>query len=87
MSRLLNSKWGAIALWLVVMYVVAYVWHVTDSNDWWAIPTYFITGVLWVGSLLWALSFFVEWTGERLILKSGALGSGSSDKPQTPDPP
>jgi F0F1-type ATP synthase membrane subunit a len=81
-AAFLKSIWGALLTWIVVLYTVAFVWGVVDSNDWWAIPTYAVTGVLWIASLVWVLSFLFEWKNDRFILRRNLLErtpSGDAD--------
>jgi hypothetical protein len=66
---LLNKKWAAITIWVVVMYVTAFLWNVMDDDSWFAFPTYVISALAWIGSCLNVAGLFLEWTGSGIRLK------------------
>ncbi len=65
----LKSRWGAVVIWVVVMYVTAFLWNVVDSRGWYAFPTYVLAGLIWIASFLNMLASFLEWTGSTVRLK------------------
>ncbi len=65
----LKSRWGAVVIWVAVMYVTAFLWNVVDSRGWYAFPTYVLAGLVWIGSFLNMLASFLEWTGSGVRLK------------------
>ncbi len=65
----LKSRWGSVVIWVVVMYVTAFLWDVVDSRGWYAFPTYVLAGLIWVGSFANMLFWFLEWTGSSLRFK------------------
>jgi len=65
----LKSRWGSVVIWVVVMYVTAFLWDVVDSRGWYAFPTYVLAGLIWVGSFANMLSCFLEWTGSTVRFK------------------
>lgn len=66
---LIRSKLGAIVIWVLVMYLTAFLWNVMDGDSWFAFPTYVISVLAWIGSFLWVARYFVEWTGTGIRLK------------------
>lgn len=60
-EQLLRTRWGAVALWVVVMYATAGLWSIIDGDSWYAFPSYVITILAWVGSFLYMLASFIEW--------------------------
>ena len=78
----LKTRWGAVVIWVVVMYVTAFLWNVLDSKGWYAFPTYTLAGLVWIGSFLNMLASFLEWTGSGVRLKpfeSGATAEVNRD--------
>lgn len=68
-EKLLGNKWVAVAIWVVVMYLTAFLWNVMDDDSWFAFPTYVISVLVWVGSFLYVAGFFIQWTGSGIRLK------------------
>jgi uncharacterized membrane protein YbhN (UPF0104 family) len=60
---LFRTKWGALVLWVLVMYLTALLWNVMDDDSWFAFPTYVISVLAWICSFLYVARFFFEWTG------------------------
>jgi len=77
---LVRSKWGAIAIWILVMYLTAFLWNVMDDDSWFAFPTYVISVLLWIVSFLYVAGFFVEWTGTGIRLKNQESSPPDSSK-------
>ncbi len=78
----LKSRWGAVVIWVAVMYVTAFLWNVVDSRGWYAFPTYVLAGLVWIGSFLNMLASFFEWTGSGVRLKPfepGATADASDE--------
>ncbi len=69
LGAFLKSRWGSVVIWVVVMYVTAFLWDVVDSRGWYAFPTYVLAGLIWVGSFANMLSGFLEWTGSSVRFK------------------
>ncbi len=65
----LKSRWGAVVIWVLVMYLTAFLWNVVESRGWYAFPTYVLAGLIWIGSFLNMLASFLEWTGSGVRLK------------------
>ena len=65
----LKSRWGAVVIWVVVMYVTAFLWNVVDDKGWYAFPTWVLSGLVWIASFVNMLSSFLEWTGSTVRLK------------------
>ena len=65
----LKSRWGAVVIWVLVMYVTAFLWNVVDSRGWYSFPTYILSGLIWIASFLNMLASFLEWTGSTVRLK------------------
>jgi hypothetical protein len=76
MVGLLRTKWGALAIWVLVMYLTALLWNVMDDDSWFAFPTYVLSVLAWIASFLYTVGFLVEWTG-----------TGLRPKPRQPSPP
>ena len=74
-GKFLRTRWGAVAIWVLVMYLTAFLWNVVDSRGWYAFPTYVLAGLLWIGSFANMLTGFVEWTGTGVRLKSTEAAS------------
>jgi hypothetical protein len=68
-SAFLKSRWGTVTVWVLVMYITAFLWNVVDSKGWYAFPTYILAGFIWIGSFLNMLASFIEWTGSGVRLK------------------
>lgn len=68
-SDLLRTKWAAVAIWIIVMYLTALLWSVMDDDSWFAVPTYIVTMLVWIGSFVNAAGYFLEWTGSGIRLK------------------
>jgi len=51
------------------MYLTALLWNVMDDDSWFAFPTYVISVFAWGASFLYAVGFFLEWTGTSVRLK------------------
>ena len=68
----LQTRWGAVVLWVVVMYVTAGLWNVIDEDSWYAFPSYVITVLAWAGSFLYMLASFIEFTDGKLQFRSVA---------------
>ena len=68
---LFRTKWAAFGIWVLVMYLTAFLWNVMDDDSWYAFPTYVISVLAWIGSFVGVARFFVEWTG------SGKRGEGT----------
>ncbi len=68
-AQFLQSRLGAIALWVVVMYLAAGLWNVIDDRAWYAFPSYVLTVLAWIGSFLYMLASFIQWSGGRIQLK------------------
>ena len=68
-GELLGNKWVAVAIWVVVMYLTAFLWNVMDDDSWFAFPTYVISVLVWIGSFLYVAGFFIQWTGSGIRLK------------------
>ena len=66
---LVRTRWGALAFWILVMYLTALLWNVMDDDSWFAFPTYVISVFAWLGSFLYAAGVFLEWTGTSVRLK------------------
>ena len=81
MKDFMSSRWGAVIIWIVVMYLMAFIWNIVDSKHWYAFPTYLVSGLVWVGSFVYMLSFFLEWTGTSVRLKKN--GSNGGDRPES----
>ena len=80
----LKSRWGAVAIWVAVMYVTAFLWNVVDSRGWYAFPTYVLAGLVWIGSFLNTLASFLEWTGCGVRLKPFEAAAASQVDRETP---
>ena len=80
----LKTKWGALGVWVLVLYLVSFVWSAMDSRAWWALPTYLLTGGLWLVSTVWAAHFHVEWKGDRFALRGD--GAARREGPSAEDP-
>jgi hypothetical protein len=66
---LVRTRWGALAIWILVMYLTALLWNVMDDDSWFAFPTYVISVFAWLASFLYAAGFFLEWTGTSVRFK------------------
>ncbi len=64
----LKSRWGTVVIWVVVMYLTAFLWSVVDRG-WYAFPTYIVAVFIWIGSFVNMLGAFFEWTGSSVRLR------------------
>lgn len=64
----LKSRWGTVVIWVVVMYLTAFLWSAVDRG-WYAFPTYIVAVFIWIGSFVNMLGAFFEWTGSSVRLK------------------
>jgi hypothetical protein len=64
----LKSRAGTVVIWVVVMYLTAFLWSVVDRG-WYAFPTYIVAVFIWIGSFVNMLGAFFEWTGSSVRLK------------------
>ncbi len=64
----LKSRWGTVVIWVLVMYLTAFLWSVV-GRGWYAFPTYIVAVFIWIGSFVNMLGAFFEWTGSRVRLK------------------
>jgi hypothetical protein len=76
---LLRTRTGAIVIWIVVMYLTAFLWNVMDDDSWFAFPTYVLSVLLWIASFAYVAGHFVEWTGTGIRLKP--LRQPTADEP------
>ena len=64
----LKSRAGTVVIWVVVMYLTAFLWSAVDRG-WYAFPTYIVAVFIWIGSFANMLGAFIEWTGSSVRLK------------------
>ena len=69
-GQFLQTRLGALALWVVVMYVAAGLWNVIDDRAWYAFPSYVLVVLAWIGSFVYLLASFMVWSGGRIQLKA-----------------
>lgn len=77
-GQFLQTRLGALALWVVVMYLAAGLWNVIDDDAWYAFPSYVIVVLAWIGSFLYMLASFMEWNGSRFQLKRPSSRSATN---------
>jgi hypothetical protein len=83
-GQFLQTRLGALALWVVVMYVAAGLWNVIDDRAWYAFPSYVLVVLAWIGSFVYLLASFMVWRGGRIQLKASPPQPPTS-QPADPD--
>lgn len=84
-GQFLQTRLGALVLWVVVMYLVAALWNFIDEDAWYAFPSEVIAVLAWIGSFAYMLSSFIEWNGSRIQLKVRSSGPSTVSPPADPD--
>jgi hypothetical protein len=79
-GNLLRSKGAAVAVWVLVMYITAFLWNVMDDDSWFAFPTYVLSILIWISSFMYVVGFFLEWTGSGIRLKPQPDGATTTSK-------
>lgn len=85
-GQFLQTRLGALALWVVVMYLAAGLWNVIDDRAWYAFPSYMLVVLAWIGSFLYLLASFMQWSDGRIQLKAPSPRPATS-QPADPDTP
>lgn len=83
-GQFLQTRLGALVLWVVVMYLAAALWNFMDEDVWYAFPSEVIAVLAWIGSFVYMLASFVQWNGSRFQLK-GWSSRSSAASPPDPD--
>lgn len=78
----LKSRWGTVVIWVVVMYLTAFLWSAVDRG-WYAFPTYIVAVFIWIGSFVNMLGAFFEWTGSSVRLKPFATTAVEANAVET----
>ena len=68
-NRLLSTRTGALALWVIVMYATAGLWAIMDDDAWYSFPSYVISVLAWLGSFLYMLASLLDWHEGKLRLR------------------
>lgn len=68
-AQFLQTRLGAMVLWVVVMYLAAGLWNVIDDRAWYAFPSYVLIVLAWIGSFVYMLASFMEWSDGRIQLR------------------
>jgi hypothetical protein len=84
-GQFLQTRLGALVLWVVVMYLVAALWNFIDEDAWYAFPSEVIAVLAWIGSFAYMLASFLEWNGSRIQLKGLSAGPSTVSPPADPD--
>ncbi len=84
-GQFLQTRLGALVLWVVVMYLVAALWNFIDEDAWYAFPSEVIAVLAWIGSFVYMLASFLEWNGSRIQLRGPSAGPSTVSPPADPD--
>ena len=78
----LKSRAGTVVIWVVVMYLRAFLWSVVDRG-WYAFPSFIVAVFIWIGSFVNMLGAFFEWTGSSVRLKPFGAKAGEANVAET----